>query len=140
VGPSEAAVFCRQSSVLPLYSAAYGVGIRDVATHKKVHKGLRVADLITMVQPSRSHLQPAIRKMHSLNGCALKIYRAVNVGSAVMREGLPSDRRIYKDRRVRIIIECPENILHLETEYADCPLAQLQSSCSPAADHTFSTN
>jgi hypothetical protein len=42
---------------------------------------------------------------------------------------------------VRIIIECPERILHLEAEYiyADCPFAQLQTSCSPAADHTFST-
>jgi len=40
---------------------------------------------------------------------------------------------------VRIIIECPERILHLEAEYiyADCPFAQLQTSCSPAADHTF---
>jgi hypothetical protein len=34
----------------------------------------------------------------------------------------PCDRGIYKDRRVRIIIECPENILHLEAGYiyADC--------------------
>ena len=41
---------------------------------------------------------------------------------------------------MRIIIECPENILHLEAEYicADCPFAQLQTSCSPATDHTFS--
>jgi hypothetical protein len=40
---------------------------------------------------------------------------------------------------VRIIIECPERILHLEAEYiyADCPFAQLQTSCSPAADHTL---
>jgi len=39
---------------------------------------------------------------------------------------------------VRIIIECPERILHLEAGYiyADCPLAQFQTSCSPAADHT----
>ncbi len=42
---------------------------------------------------------------------------------------------------MRIIIECPENILHLEAGYiyADCLFAQLQPSCSPAADHTFST-
>jgi len=42
---------------------------------------------------------------------------------------------------VRIIIECPENILHLEAGYiyADCLFAQLQTSCSPAADHTFAT-
>ena len=41
---------------------------------------------------------------------------------------------------MRIIIECPERILHLEAGYiyADCPFAQLQTSCSPAADHTFS--
>jgi len=40
---------------------------------------------------------------------------------------------------VRIIIECPERILHLEAGYiyADCPFVQLQPSCSPAADHTF---
>ena len=40
---------------------------------------------------------------------------------------------------MRIIIECPERILHLEAEYiyADCPFAQLQTSCSLAADHTF---
>jgi hypothetical protein len=40
---------------------------------------------------------------------------------------------------VRIIIECPESILHLEAGYicADCPSLTLQSSCSPAADHTF---
>ena len=33
----------------------------------------------------------------------------------------------------------PEKILHLEAEYiyADCPFAQLQTSCSPAADHTL---
>jgi hypothetical protein len=39
---------------------------------------------------------------------------------------------------VRIIIECPENTLHLEAGYiyADC-LRQLQTSCSPAADHTL---
>ena len=37
---------------------------------------------------------------------------------------LPGDREICKDRRVRIIIECPERILHLEAGYiyADCPL------------------
>jgi len=42
---------------------------------------------------------------------------------------------------VRIIIECPERILHLEAGYiyADCPLAQFQTSCSPAADHTLTT-
>ncbi|MFY9842808.1 MAG: hypothetical protein WAK23_06845 [Terriglobales bacterium] len=42
---------------------------------------------------------------------------------------------------MRIIIECPENILHLEAGYiyADCLFAQLQPSCSPAADHTFAT-
>jgi hypothetical protein len=42
---------------------------------------------------------------------------------------------------VRIIIECPERILHLEAGYiyADCPFVQLQPSCSPAADHTFAT-
>jgi len=42
---------------------------------------------------------------------------------------------------VRIIIECPERILHLEAGYiyADCPFAQLQPSCGPAADYTFST-
>jgi len=42
---------------------------------------------------------------------------------------------------VRIIIECPESILHIEAGYiyADCPFAQLQTSCSPAADHTIST-
>jgi hypothetical protein len=42
---------------------------------------------------------------------------------------------------VRIIIECPERILHLEAGYiyADCPFVQLQPSCSPAADHTLST-
>jgi hypothetical protein len=41
---------------------------------------------------------------------------------------------------VRIIIECPSRILHLEAGYiyADCPFAQLQTSCSPAADHTLS--
>ena len=41
---------------------------------------------------------------------------------------------------MRIIIECPESNLHLEAGYiyADCPFAQLQPSCSPAADHTFS--
>ena len=41
---------------------------------------------------------------------------------------------------MRIIIECPERILHLEAEYiyADCPFAQLQTSCSPAADYTLS--
>ncbi len=40
---------------------------------------------------------------------------------------------------MRIIIECPENILHLEAGYiyADCLFAQLQPSCSPAADHTL---
>ena len=42
---------------------------------------------------------------------------------------------------MRIIIECPENVLHLEAGYiyADCPFAQLQPSCSPAVDHTFAT-
>ena len=57
------------------------------------------------------------------------------------RKCVPGDRGIYKDRHVRIIIECPESILHLEAEYiyADCPFAQLQTSCSPAADHTFAT-
>ena len=42
---------------------------------------------------------------------------------------------------MRIIIECPERILHLEAGciYADCPFAQLQPSCGPAADHTFSS-
>ena len=42
---------------------------------------------------------------------------------------------------MRIIIECPERILHLEAGYiyADCPFVQLQPSCSPAADHTLST-
>ena len=41
---------------------------------------------------------------------------------------------------MRIIIECPERILHLEAGYiyADRPFAQLQPSCSPAADHTIS--
>ena len=42
---------------------------------------------------------------------------------------------------MRIIIECPERtILHLEAGYiyADYPFAQLQTSCSSAADHTFS--
>ncbi len=38
------------------------------------------------------------------------------------RKCVPSDRGICKDRCVRIIIECPENILHLEAGYiyADC--------------------
>ena len=41
---------------------------------------------------------------------------------------------------MRIIIECPERILHLEAGYiyADCLFAQPQPSCSPAADHTLS--
>jgi hypothetical protein len=41
---------------------------------------------------------------------------------------------------VRIIIECPERILHLEAGYiyADCTFAQLQTSCSSVADHTLS--
>ena len=49
---------------------------------------------------------------------------------------------IYKDRRVCIIIECPEIILHLDAGYiyADCPFAQLQTSCSPAADHNCVTS
>jgi len=40
---------------------------------------------------------------------------------------------------VRIIIECPERILHLEAGYiyADCTFAQLQTSCSSVADHTY---
>ena len=40
---------------------------------------------------------------------------------------------------MRIIIECPERILHLEAGYiyADCTFAQLQTSCSSAADHTL---
>jgi hypothetical protein len=53
----------------------------------------------------------------------------------------PRDRGILKDRHVRIIIACPENVfLHYEAEYiyADCPFAQLQTSCSSAADHTLS--
>jgi hypothetical protein len=33
------------------------------------------------------------------------------------RKCVPGDRGIYKDRRVRIIIECPERILHLEAGY-----------------------
>jgi len=33
------------------------------------------------------------------------------------RKCVPSDRGIYNDRRVRIIIECPERILHLEAGY-----------------------
>jgi hypothetical protein len=39
------------------------------------------------------------------------------------RKCVPGDRGIYKDRRVRIIIECPESDLHLEAGYicADCP-------------------
>jgi len=43
---------------------------------------------------------------------------------------------------VRIIIECPENILHLEAGYiyADCLFALLQPSCSLAADHTLSSS
>ena len=43
---------------------------------------------------------------------------------------------------MRIIIECPERILHLEAGYiyADCTFAQLQTSCSSAADHTFECN
>ena len=38
------------------------------------------------------------------------------------RKCVPGDRGIYKDRHARIIIECPENILHLEAGYiyADC--------------------
>ena len=41
---------------------------------------------------------------------------------------------------MRIIIECPERILHLEAGYicADCTFAQLQTSCSSVADHTLS--
>ena len=40
---------------------------------------------------------------------------------------------------MRIIIECPERILHLEAGYiyADCTFAQLQTSCSSVADHTL---
>ena len=40
---------------------------------------------------------------------------------------------------MRIIIECPENILHLEAGYiyADLSFVELQTSCSLAADHTF---
>jgi hypothetical protein len=58
-----------------------------------------------------------------------------------MLQTRPCDRGILKDRHARIIIECPESILHLEVGYiyADCPFAQLQPSCSPAADHTFAT-
>jgi hypothetical protein len=58
-----------------------------------------------------------------------------------MLQTRPCDRGILKDRHARIIIECPESILHLEAGYiyADCPFAQLQPSCSPAADHTFAT-
>jgi hypothetical protein len=52
------------------------------------------------------------------------------------RKCVPVDRGIYKDRHARIIIECPENILHLEAEYiyADCPFVTstlLQSGGGP---------
>src|SRR5512143_3413436 len=50
------------------------------------------------------------------------------------------DREIYQDRHARIIIMARRPLLHQEAGYiyADCPLAQLQPSCSPAADHTLS--
>jgi hypothetical protein len=52
------------------------------------------------------------------------------------RKCVPGDRGIYKDRHVRIIIECPERILHLEAGYiyADCPSSTstlLQSGGGP---------
>jgi hypothetical protein len=45
-----------------------------------------------------------------------------------MLKCVPSDRGICQDRRVRIIIECPERILHLEAEYiyADCPFVNFK--------------
>ena len=55
------------------------------------------------------------------------------------RKCVPRDRAIYKDRHVRIIIKCPENNSPLRgrIHLRGLSFAELQNSCSSAADHTF---